>query len=357
MLARDVRLEGFSTDDWLRLAEVFRAPRATVERSDPAEHGEAPESDAAATRQRARRGRPGGVIAVTSNGELKKLVGTELGRLDIASQSWPVPVEELAQRYGCRFAVVLADGVLDEAMERFANRLRRDHDALSQVLIFLGLLRELEHEGKLTLWPWKLASWPFPHEAVLLRAFDAICPDGKSILLGVFREGELYTSLLARRKGAGFDLILGPDRLRGEMGLVSGDFRRDYRHLSRAAEGESGPIGLGCFGELETLRGLLDDPAPGAWAAAVAARDVILSPAVPAVALPLGIDVGRAALVAVRGFAERVGASSWFTKGGPFGPTISRVRGLAGGEIDVRELLGFDPMALLAKLFSRGGDP
>ena len=155
---------------------------------------------------------------------------------------------------------------------------------------------------------------------------------------------------------AGFDLILGPDRLRSEMGLVAGDFRRDYRHLSRAAEQAAGPLALGCFGELDTLRALLNKPAPGAWAAAVAARDVVLSPAVPAVALPLGLDVGRAAVVAVRELAERMGAGAWLTREGPLGPTLSRVREMASTPKDLRQMLGFDPIALLARLVSRGGD-
>lgn len=358
MLARDVRLEGFTTDDWVRLAEVFRSPRPEAERTDPAERGEAPATSTEAARARESQGgrRRGGVIAITDDGRLKKLVGTELGRLDLAAEPWPESLEALAERFGCRWAAQIERGALEDLMERFAGRLRRDHDALGQILLFIDVVRELETEGRVSLWPWKVSSWPMPHEGVLLRAFDALCPDGKSMLLGVFRQGELYTSVVVRRKGAGFDLILGPDRLRGEMGLVAGDFRRDYRHLSRAAEQAAGPLALGCFGELETLRALLDKPSPGAWAAAVAARDVILSPAVPAVALPLGIDVGRAAIVAVRELAERVGAGAWLGPDGPLGPTLSRVREMAATPKDVRQLLGFDPIVLLKKLFSRGRD-
>lgn len=354
MLARDVRLEGFTTQDWVRLAEVFRTPRSKLEKDDAASQGAAPATreDAAAARAREGGRRRGGVIAVTSGPRLVKLVGTELGRLDLSAEPWPEPLEALAERYGCRWAAHIERGALEDVMERFAERVRREHDALAQVVIFIGIARELEHEGRVALWPWKLNAWPMLHEGVLLRAFDALCPDGKSMLLGVFREGELYTSLVARRKGAGFDLILGPDRLRGDMGLTAGDFRRDYRHLSRAAEEVAGPLALGCFGELDTLRGLIEKPVPGAWAAAVAARDVILSPAVPAVALPLGIDVGRAAILAVRGLAERMGAADWFKREGPLGPTLSRVRELASSPRDLTEILGFDPLLVLRKLFS-----
>jgi len=296
------------------------------------------------------------VIAITTAGRLRKLMGTELGRLDLAAQPWPEPLEELALRYGARWSAELKTGALDELMERYASRLKREHEALSQVILFVGALRELEAEGQIRVWPWKLSAWPIPHERVVVRALDALCPDGKSVLLGVFQGGELFTCIVLRRKGPGFDLMLGPDGLRREMGLVSGDWRRDYRHLTRAAEQSAGPLALGCFGELETLRRLVEKPSPGAWAAAVAARDVVLSPAVPAVAIPLGIDVGRAAYVAVRDLAERMGAGSWFGSDSPFSPALQRAREIAGVDRDIKEMLGFDPIVLLRRLLSRGGE-
>lgn len=346
VLTRDVRLEGFTTDDWVRLAEVFRSPRTGAERDR--------EPDAA---RAARAGRPkGGVIAVTSGGRLRKLLATELGRLELDKQPWPETLAELAERYEARWAAELGAGALEELMDRFGERMTREQDALEQIVLFANVLRELEAEGKIRVWPWKLSAWPVPNQRVLLRAFDALCPDGKSLLLGVFRGGELYTAILARRRGSGFDLLLGPERLRSEMGLVSGDWRRDYRHLTRAAEQISGPLAVGCFGELETLRALTDKPGPGAWAAAVASRDVVLSPAVPAVAIPLGIDVGRAAFVAVRDLAERMGAGTWLGAESPLAPTWHRLRDLVGAERDIQELLGFDPIQLLKRLFSRGGE-
>jgi hypothetical protein len=136
------------------------------------------------------------------------------------------------------------------------------------------------------------------------------------------------------------------------MGLLSGDWRRDYRHLARAAEMRAGPLALGCFGEVETLRRLGHDPTPGAWAAAVAARDVVLAPVTPAVAVPLGIDVGRFALSAVRDLAERMGAGAWFGPESPLSPALDRVRGLHLDR-DLKSLLGFDPWELLRRLISR----
>jgi hypothetical protein len=98
------------------------------------------------------------------------------------------------------------------------------------------------------------------------------------------------------------------------------------------------------------MRRLIERDTPGAWAAAVAARDVILSPVSPAVAVPLGLDVGRAALATVRHVAERVGLKSWLSSQGPLGAAFERVQELS--DRDLRDVLGFDPLALLRKLFA-----
>jgi hypothetical protein len=352
VLTRDVRLEGFTTSDWVRLREVFVAPSARPrERTDAVARGGTPP---AVAREPAVR-RRGGVIAVARGERIQKLLSTEVGRLDRAVQPWPESLETLAERHSARWAVALEAGALEELMERVAARLRREHDLLSQALLFVNALRELEAEKQIQVWPWRLSAWPVPHERVIVRVLDAFCPDGKCVVFGVFSGGEVFTAIVLRRKGRGFDLLLGPDDLRREMGLLSGDWRRDYRHLARAAEMRAGPLALGCFGEVETLRRLGRDSTPGAWAAAVAARDVVLAPVTPAVAVPLGIDVGRFAISAVRDLAERMGAGAWFGPESPFAPAIERVRGLHLDR-DLPSLLGFDPWELLRRLLSRDRD-
>ena len=91
------------------------------------------------------------------------------------------------------------------------------------------------------------------------RAVDAVCADGKAIALGMFKDEELWTALVARRRGDGFDVIAGPDELRPAMGLLSGDWRRDYRHLVRAAEERYAPLAFGCFAEVGAFRDLQTD--------------------------------------------------------------------------------------------------
>lgn len=330
MLSPDVRVEGFRAEEWMRLGHVLRAPaRPEASRFGP--------------------GSAGGVVAVTTSGRLRKLLSTRRGRLELAGHPWPLPLSELAARHEARWAIELTTGSLERLADRFADRLRPADTYLSQVLEFLLVLRELEQAGDLTMWPWPAVDWPIPTERAVVRALDALCPMGKVALLGVFTRGELYTSIAARRGARGIDALVGPDELRASMGLLSGDWQRDYRFLAEATERELGPIGLGCFGELYTFQSLSGAP-PGAWAQAVAAREIVLTPVTPGIAIPLGLDAGRAVWAQVRGIADRFGASDWLGAASRLGPALER--GLPVFETDVKTWLGFDPLRLLSRLLS-----
>jgi hypothetical protein len=176
---------------------------------------------------------------------------------------------------------------------------------------------------------------------------DSVCPRGRSMLVGLFDRDELWTSIALRRGPRGFDLILGPDEIRPRLGLLSGDFRRDHRHLARVVADRIGPLSLGCFAEQETFRRLEVDPTPGAWAMAVAVRDIVLSPAPPGMVVPLGLDAGRAAFSALRSVASRLDPA------GVLAPTLGLLREVALGDRAVEDVLGFHPLDVLRKLLSR----
>lgn len=144
-----------------------------------------------------------------------------------------------------------------------------------------------------------------PSPNLLEDLLDLACPDGRAMVIGVFDRGELWTSVaLSRREGA-IEKIVGSAALRDSMGLLSGDWRRDYRHLARAAEDRLGWLASGYFSDLGTLRALVSSTSPGAWARAVAVRDIIISPFPVAIALPLGMDAARAGLSIAHQLAER----------------------------------------------------
>ncbi|HEY4159235.1 MAG TPA: hypothetical protein VGM29_14100 [Polyangiaceae bacterium] len=332
VITRDVSFEGFSAADWRRLADVFQAP-------------------AGSRKKREKAGSRGGVVAVTSGQRLRKLLHTKRGRLDLKRVEWPAPLDTLAREEEASWAVQITAGALEELAERFARRLRPEQEYIEQAFELLRAMRELESEGLLALWPQRFADVPLTSSAIIKRALDLLCSEDRSIALGVFDGGELYTALVARRRGLGFDRIVGPDELRPRMGLLSGDFRRDYGHLGAAIERELGPLALGCYGELCTFQNLAERDGPGALTLAIASRELVVSPANTALVLPVGIDLGRAAFHGLRGLAMRFGASSFLRSDGPLGPALDRAEEFVSR--DLANLLGFNPWALLVKAFER----
>jgi hypothetical protein len=344
VLTADVRFEGWTTEDWIRFLHLWQ-PRAAPEREP--------------TRPR------GGVVVVHEDGRVLKLLHTRRGRLDPALASPPEgdpaaralalrqgqasALAALARGQNASWALALQKGALDEVMERFGARVRRGDDLTAQSLVVVGVVRELIAEGSIATWPQRLRGLPVPTPQVVRRTLDALVADGRTIALGLFDDGELWTSFVARRRGGAFDLLAGPEELRPALGLLSGDWRRDYRHFARAVEDRYGPLGFGCFADLATFRALQTDSRPGAWSRAVAVRDVVIAPMPAAVGVALGIDTARYALRGLRVLTERI------TPLAAMAPLVESVRGRiakATGK-DVGGILGFDPMAALRALLER----
>jgi hypothetical protein len=328
MFTRDVRFEGFSVESWIRFLDLWR-PRADGDREKSRAHG--------------------GLFVVREAGKIRKILHLDRGRLPLA-KDLPDDPAALAERFRASWVLSWENGALEELMERFGARLRRDDELGNQILIFLGAFRELVAEGSVTFWPQRLAGVPIPSEETTVKALDAVVADGHCILLGLFEHGELYTAVCARRRNKGFDLLAGPEALRPSMGLLSGDFRRDYRHLISAAEKLHGPLSFGCFAEVGTFRALQVDPEPGAWSRAVAVRDIVLSPVPTAVGVAVGIDAVRVAAEGVRTFTAKYDTFGLFDLA--FREAKKRLEG-ALDDRDVAAILGFEPMSVLRLLLRR----
>jgi hypothetical protein len=329
VLTADVRFEGWTTETWTRFLHLWK-PRASP--------------DLEPTRPR------GGVIAIHEEGRLRKLLHTKTGRLDPRVRDWPVPLPELAEAHHASWVLSAHTGALEEIMERFGARLKRTDDLTAQALLVVHIVREMLAEGAIERWPKRLQNVPVPREAVVLRALDAICPDGHAMALGLFRDGELYTAAAARRRGHGFDVLAGPDEIRPRMGVLSGDWRRDYRHVARSVEEQYAPLAMGCFAEVDRFRELQVDPEPGAWGRAALVRDLVLSPMPMGVRLALGADGARFAFESFRTLAGRSDALRRLE------PVMAGARkrlGSAAGVRDVSHTLGFDPLAALRALLRR----
>ncbi|MSP24395.1 MAG: hypothetical protein EXR75_04380, partial [Myxococcales bacterium] len=272
MIAPDVRFEGFTGRDWQRVVQLF-TPERTARRPRDPERAE------------------GGVIAVHAEGRPRKLVHSSAGRLrlDDVARDWPLSAAELGRRHEASWALKLESGALESIFEQLGARLRQDDDFLAQTLILLALVRDEITRGTIESWPRRLQGIPLPTAAMVEHSLDVVCPAGRTMLLGLFDGDEVWTSVALRRGPRGIDLVLGPDALRGELGLLSGDFRRDHRHLARAVTDRASPLSFGCYAEWQTFRALEVDPSPGAWALAVAVRDLVLHPVPAALAIPLGL--------------------------------------------------------------------
>jgi hypothetical protein len=344
VLTPDVRFEGWTTQDWIRFVRLWQ-PRASPDREP--------------TRPR------GGVVVIHEDGHVLKLLHTRHGRLDPHSGP-PAPAEadaralalrtgqpsalgQVARAHHASWALGARLGAMDEVMERFGARARRGDDITTQALQLVTIVREMIDEGAIASWPQRLRGIPIPTAHVVRRTLDAVCPDGHALVLGLFDAEGLWVSFTARRRNGSFDVIAGPDELRPALGLLSGDWRRDYRHLARAVEDRYAPLAFGCFADVNRFRALQTDSHAGAWAQAVAVRDVIIAPMPVAVGVGLGVDAARYALKGLGVLTQRIAPLAGLA---PFMDAArARMAKITGK--DVGALLGFDPLAALRALLER----
>jgi hypothetical protein len=334
MLAPDIRLEGFTAEDWMRLVRVFKPDGAAPSES------------------------LGGIFVVHTGGVVRKMLHTRRGRLEREGEwaTWPEQPEAerakhfaaLAEAHQASWIVAAEVGAIDDVMERFGARAKRSDDIVVQSLSIVSIVRELMNEGAIEGWPRRLKNVPVPAAPMVHRAIDAICKEGHAIALGVFKDGELWTSLVVRRGSRGFDMIAGPDELRSAIGLLSGEWRRDVRHVAAAIEDKYAPLALGCFGELGTLHQLQLDGRAGAWSRAVAVRDVVLSPMPLAIGVALGIDGARYAFDTIRSFTPALPVAI-------IEPAMRAIRKRAANvtDKDIAAVLGFSPLEILRALRKR----
>jgi hypothetical protein len=327
MLARDVRIEDFDTRDWVVLGDILGARARSRAVAEPSS----------------------GLLVLVEGERVLKVVSTTAGRLEPVAKG---ALSVLAAEHGATWAVRVSRRALATFSERFGARIERADDFAAQAQKLRDVIAELVDEGacefhpKNLLWPSKTA------ERALVRAIDACCPVGKAVVVAAFDGDDVDTCITLHRGPHGFDRVVGPERARRELGLRTGDFSRDAKQLARAVELAVGPLALGLFARTATWKELVTDTTPGAWATAVAARDVVIHPFLPAVAIPLGVDVGRAAYVVARDLAERWGVASLVS--GRLDATFDRVRG-AAQRGDFGRFLGFDPIALIRQFFEDSG--
>jgi hypothetical protein len=328
MLTEDFRFHGFDTPAWLNLLALFS-------RSEQAPPKVRSEASAAPD--------PRGTLVVVTGDDGKPCAAfsTSRGPLQLDGEASIADPQALCERYGGRRALVLRDGCIEELTERAAERIVFDADYAAQWLALIGVARELEDEGWLRFWPAR-SRLPLPTPGMLRRALDLLLPDGHVLVLALWEGPELWTAFAIRRRGGEIDCMVGPEQLLRWTGPLGGDYRRDQRAIRRAVTDALGPVHLGLFAQRQWIELLLRDPTPGAWARAIALREVIISPTPSYIHVAMSADAARAFGRRARDWLGGLDVLGYLT------PAAHFARGHIQRIGSVTDTLGFNPLQALA---------
>ena len=342
VIAADIRIEGFDGRSWTNLLSLF-APQVTERPKKAPRTSDAPEVEEADLADDPRRGTL--FVVINASGRVLAARHTQHGRVRGLIYTGPGSLASLGASHGASRVIVLREGALEEIVQRATSRMERHDDYVAQWLIVIRAVRAAIEAGLVEIWPRPLANVPIPSAAVVSRAVDAVLPDERSTVLGVFSRTTPWTLVALRRSAGEIDRIVGPDVISRWTGPLGGDFRRDHRVITEAISRHLAPVHLGIYADEHDLRALLRDPRPGAWTRAVVARDIIVQPTPPYIAVALAADGMRAAAKRTESWVEGTAVRNVLAQ---IAPLASFVRGRAAEVASVTQLLGFDPLKLLA---------
>lgn len=337
MISASLSFEGFDSRSWANLLSLF-APNVMHRMTTEAVNSDAPEVE-----EEAAPGRRGTLVIVLDDRErVLKALHTIEGRIKDLEYEGADSLEAMAERWGAARCIVLREGVVEEISERVAHRIERGDDYVSQLLTTARAVREMSEAGLLLSWPRPLEHVPIPTIGMVRRALDSVLPEDRAVVFVIWNRSAPWTGLVLRRNGSEIDLVAGPDLIARWTGPLGGDWRRDYRVIGDAVERAVAPVHLGIYTDLATVRELLRGYEPGAWARAVAVRDIIVHPTPPYVAVALGADAVRKAAAESARWLGGIDAI------GQLAPLARYLRGRFTEIASVTATLGFDPLKLLS---------
>lgn len=344
MISRHLRFEGFDARSWTNLLSLF-APGLPDRMGEEASDTDVPETDVGEAKAEPDAGTL--VILRADDGRVLKAFHTRRGRVRDLRYDGPQDLERVAKAYHSQRALELREGVLDELAEAMATRLERSDDYATQWLVVARIIRELTEAGKIHSWPRPVADVPVPTAGMVRRAIDVVLPDEHALVVALWENGAPWTAFALRRRDGAIDLVAGPDMILRWTGPLGGDWRRDHRIVATSVSRAVAPVHVGLFAEARTIRELLRTPDAGAWARAVAVRDIIIHPTPPYVAVALGADAARAV---ARTTSRWLGG---FDALKPLAPMAAYLRGRITEVGSVTAVLGFDPLRALAHSLAR----
>jgi hypothetical protein len=324
VITEDFRFEGFDATAFKRLVQLFGGSTAPPERA------------------------PGLlVIKLDAAGKPCAAMVTGRGPVDVSGfEGRPEQLHELCGRLNVLGAVVIEDGALTDLVENAAEAMRFDDDYVQHWLSMVRATRALEDDGRILWWP-RRSHLPIPTPAMLTRALDLMLPPRRSLVIALWEGESLWAGCAIERGDKDLTRIVGPDFLLEWAGPLAGDFRRDHRTLTGAVSSAMAPVHLGLFAQREAFQALLRSAEPGAWAQAVAMREIIISPAAPYVHVALGADALRAAGKRTAAAFGGVDLASYI------GPFAALARQRVARVSSLTNILGFNPLSALASRLRR----
>lgn len=325
MLSSELRVTGFDTGSWARLLSLFGA---SVEQASAAQRGIL-------------------VVVVDVQDAACAAFVTQRGHVPIAEYEGRAQIGALCARIGAERAVVVRLGAIEDLTERSVARVLGSENYAAQWLGLLATARELEREGALYFWP-ERPKLPLPSPLVLARTIDTVLPDERAFLAVLWEDSVPWTALLLRRRAGEIDLVAGPEFVLDVVGPLGGDYRRDHRAVSRAVSDAVAPVHIGIYAQRSRFERLLRNPQPGAWAKAVALREIIIDPSPPYVHVALAADALRATTRKTSQYLGRLDFMSYVEPYARFArEQIMHVASVTG-------LLGWNPLEVLASRLRSG---
>ena len=325
MLSSELRVTGFDSESWARLLSLFGG---SVEHASAAQRGTL-------------------VVVVDEQDAACAAFVTQRGAVPIAEYTGRAELGPLCEKLGCPRAIVVRLGAIEELTERAVPRVLGSDNYAAQWLGLLSVARELEREGALYFWP-ERGKLPLPSPVVLARTIDTVLPDERALLAVLWEDSMPWTALLLRRRAGEIDLVAGPEFVLDVVGPLGGDYRRDHRAVSRAVSDAVAPVHIGIYAQRTRFERLLRNPQPGAWAKAVALRDIIIDPSPPYVHVALAADALRATTRKTSQYLGRLDFMSYVH------PAARYAREQIMHVASVTGLLGWNPLEVLASRLKSG---
>ena len=231
------------------------------------------------------------IVVVDADGMPVAVFHTADGSLDRAALPATGDLESVCAQTDASACIVVRERAMSDIENYLAEPLDPSQDFATRVVRFAHVLRELGSGNWLRVWPNPVPELLLPAAPAARPALDFLLPNGRSLVLGVFEGGELWTGAAVRRSAGGFDVFAGPQAMLEWAGPLGGAWRRDHRVLASAVERELGPVHAGLFMERGTAERLLEGRQAGDWAVSFATRDLVVHPLPAYAAAGLGLDV------------------------------------------------------------------